>query len=276
MIISLFVVIALIWLTFATICDIKTREIPDWLNYSLIAIGLGLRFIFSFSDGFNLFLYGLLGVGISFLFGSAMYYGRQWGGGDVKLLMGMGAMFGSNIGFDIEIPFFPALIINVFIIGAVTGILYAVVLAIVHRKEFIKEFKKLNLKIIYFSLGFVTILMILGLFMNSILITLFFSITTLFFTSLYLLMGAVEKSCMYKFVNVNRLTEGDLLVRDILHKGKVIVSYKKPGLEKKDIESIKKLKFKTILIKEGIPFAPNFLIGFLILIFYGNLINFLW
>ena len=276
MIIYLFIVIALIWLIFATICDIKTREIPDWLNYSLIAIGLGLRFIFSFSEGFNLFLYGLLGVGVFFLFGSAMYYGRQWGGGDVKLLMGMGAMFGSNIGFDIEIPFFLALIINIFIIGAVTGILYAVILAIIHRKEFVKEFKKLDFKIIYFSIGFVAILMILGISMNLLLIALFFSISTLFFTSLYLLMSAVEKSCMYKFVNVNKLTEGDLLVKDILHKGKVIVSYKKPGLEKKDIESIKKLKFKTILIKEGIPFAPNFLIGFIILIFYGNLLSFLW
>lgn len=276
MIISLFVIIALIWLIFASICDIKTREIPDWLNYSLIAIGLGLRFIFSFSEGFNLFLYGLLGVGISFLFGSAMYYGRQWGGGDVKLLMGMGAMFGSNLGFDVDIPFFLALVINIFISGAVTGILYAAVLAIIHRKEFVKEFKKLDFKIIYFSLGFVTILMILGLFMDLLLITLFFSVSTLFFTSLYLLMSAVEKSCMYKFVNINKLTEGDLLVRDILHKGKIIVSYKKPGLEKKDIETLKKLKFKIILIKEGIPFAPNFLIGFLILIFYGSLLSFLW
>src|SRR3989344_2872025 len=274
MIISLFVTIAIIWLIFAAICDIKTREIPDWLNYSLIAIGLGLRFIFSFSEGFNLLLYGLLGVGISFLFGSAMYYGRQWGGGDVKLLMGIGAMFGSNIGFDTGIPFFLALVINIFIAGAATGILYAVVLAIIHKNDFIKEFKKLDFKIIYLSFGFIAILMIIGLFMNSLLITLFFIIATLFFTSLYLLMSAVEKSCMYKFVKVNKLTEGDLLVRDILHKGKIIVSYRKPGLEKKDIETMKKLNINKILIKEGIPFAPNFLIGFLILIFYGSLLSF--
>ena len=41
------VIVGFIGLIFATITDIKKREVPDWLNYSLIAIGLGARGIYS-------------------------------------------------------------------------------------------------------------------------------------------------------------------------------------------------------------------------------------
>ena len=32
-------IIAIIWLIFASISDIKTHEVPNWLTYSLIIIG---------------------------------------------------------------------------------------------------------------------------------------------------------------------------------------------------------------------------------------------
>ena len=43
------IVIGIIGILIAAISDIKTREIPDWLNYSLIALGLGIRIIYSIS-----------------------------------------------------------------------------------------------------------------------------------------------------------------------------------------------------------------------------------
>ena len=92
------VITALLWVLFASLSDIKTREVPDWLSYSLIAIGLGLRGINSiYLKDVWFFLYGLIGLTIMFGFGMLMYYTKQWGGGDSKLIMGLGAVFGSNI-----------------------------------------------------------------------------------------------------------------------------------------------------------------------------------
>ena len=82
----------LIGLLIATMTDIKTREVPDWLSYSLIVIGLGVRLIYSlFEWNFSYVLFGFIGFGIFFLIALFMYYTKQWGGGDSKLLMGLGA-----------------------------------------------------------------------------------------------------------------------------------------------------------------------------------------
>ena len=55
-------IIALIALIIGTYTDIKTREVPDWLNYSLIFIGLGGRLIFSLVKfDFSYLIEGLLG-----------------------------------------------------------------------------------------------------------------------------------------------------------------------------------------------------------------------
>ena len=65
-----------------SITDIKTREIPDWVSYSAIILGLGLRLLYSLSTlDWSFFLYGLLGFGIFLALGLFMFYTGQWGGG---------------------------------------------------------------------------------------------------------------------------------------------------------------------------------------------------
>ena len=77
---------------------------------------------------------------------------------------------------------------------------------------------------------------------------------------------------MYKYIDINKLTEGDWAARDVKYKGKIICKKDSYGLTKLEINLLKKHKFKKILIKEGIPFVPSFLIGFLISIIWGNII----
>jgi len=40
------VTIVLIGLIIGSYTDLKTREVPDWLNFSLVAIGIGANLIF--------------------------------------------------------------------------------------------------------------------------------------------------------------------------------------------------------------------------------------
>ena len=97
--------VVLIWLTAATISDIKTKEVPDWLNFSLIAIGLAIFATKSILEqSYWPILHSLLYVGIFLIIGNIMYYTKQWGGGDAKLLIGIGAI----------LPVYPSLLRNFF------------------------------------------------------------------------------------------------------------------------------------------------------------------
>ena len=136
------VIIALIWLIFATYFDIKTQEIPDWLTYSLIIIAIVLKLLHSLATNeWNFFYYGLLGGLIFFAIGSLMYYTKQWGGGDTKLLAGLGIAFTSYPRFllnylnpNLNFPFLFTLFINILIAGALYGIIWTFVLAIKNKK----------------------------------------------------------------------------------------------------------------------------------------------
>jgi len=81
---------------------------------------------------------------------------------------------------------------------------------------------------------------------------------------------------MLKYVEPNRLTEGDWIAKEIKYNGKYICGPKDLGIERKQINELIKLynqkKIKRILIKEGIPFVPSFLMAFVITIMYGNLL----
>ena len=91
---SLFLIIlAFIWLIVASVLDFKTREIPNWLNFSLITFALAFRALFSIVESEPLFfVYGVLGFAMFFILANIFYYARIIAGGDAKLLMGLGAV----------------------------------------------------------------------------------------------------------------------------------------------------------------------------------------
>jgi Flp pilus assembly protein protease CpaA len=50
-------ILGLVWILFATIQDIKKREIADWLSFSLIIFAIGFRFFYSLFEGNFSFFY---------------------------------------------------------------------------------------------------------------------------------------------------------------------------------------------------------------------------
>ncbi len=277
------VIVGFIGLIFATITDIKKREVPDWLNYSLIAAGLGTRGIYSLltEDG-SYILYGLLGFAVFFAFSNIMYYTKQWGGGDCKLLMGLGALFG-NYGLDslfgYNLPFLAGLLINIFIMGVLYGVFYALFLGIKNRKKFLVEFRKnkFNEVKIAGSAG-VVLVFFSWIFLDNFFARLLTILILIAFIAVILLslMKVVEKSCMYKNVDVGKLVVGDWLVNDIAVDGNVVCTSRNIGLTKEDISKLKDNGIKKVLVHEGIPFVPGFLLGFLVTIIFGDFLVFIF
>src|SRR3989344_3849867 len=238
------VIVALIVLIICSITDIKKREVPDLVSYSFIAVGFGARLIYSFIEkDFSYLIYGIIGFAIFFVFANLMYYTKQWGGGDCKLLMGLGVVFGnyqviSKFSLN-SLPFLGTLLLNILVAGVVYGLLLILISYSIFD-SFI--FKMVSL-------------VILICLISSIIIQ---------FTKI------IENSLMYKFIKVNKLVEGDWLAKDVFKANKLICKIRNIGLTKEDIEILKKNKIKTVLVKEGIPFVPGFLIGFIVSILFGD------
>ncbi|MBI2574772.1 hypothetical protein HYV82_02720 [Candidatus Woesearchaeota archaeon] len=81
---------------------------------------------------------------------------------------------------------------------------------------------------------------------------------------------------MLKYVGPEKLTEGDWIAKDIYVGGKYVCGPKDLGIEKSQIRQLLKYrhlgKIKKVLIKEGIPFVPSFLIAFLLSVKFGSLL----
>ncbi|MDD5086245.1 MAG: A24 family peptidase [Candidatus Nanoarchaeia archaeon] len=276
----LFNAIALISLIFASLTDIKTREVPDWLNYGLIIFGLFSRLIYSFvlSD-FSFFFYGLAGFFVFFIIGNLMFYSAQWGGGDSKLLMGLGALIGLNPNFT-EIPFIFMFFINIMIVGAFYGLFWSFLLAIKNWKKFSRDFTiRLKEKTRIRAIVIILCLLILSSsffinknFLRMMVVSLAVFTFLIFYLSLFI--KSIEKTCMLKYVNPEQLTEGDWIAKDVIVNKKRIAGPKDLGIEKKQINKLIEFKrkglVKKILIKEGIPFVPSFLIAYILTLFVGN------
>jgi len=279
------IIFGIIWLIAASISDIKTKEVPNWLNFSLLSIAFG---ILSFKSlvlwSFSPILNGLLGFGIFFLVGNLMYYTKQWGGGDAKLLYGLGALFyeyPTNLETifhpNLSLPFLAILFLNIIILGSIYGILISISLMITKRKLFLKKFKELNSKTKGVS-KILSILLVL-LIIATLFITKETSLKFIFILSgifpivlfyLFIAVKSIEEVCMYKKIKTSKLVEGDWVAETIKVNKKVVYNHKKSlGVTKDQIKIIKKYK-EEVLIKEGIAFVPPFLIATIVSLLFGN------
>lgn len=277
------VAVAIIWLVAASISDIKTKEVPDWLSYSLIIIAFTLIFLKSYYLlQYSLILYSLVGFLIFFLLSYLMYRTKQWGGGDAKLLMGMGALFatypGSLLNYfnpKLNLPFLLILLFNLLIIGALYGLIYGLTLAIKSKKKFSGEIKKYKIKKAFLFLPI--ILLAISLMTNLIevrFLLLSLALFTLILPYLIIFTKIIEKVAMIKSIKVEDLTEGDWIIKNIYYKKRLLYNKKSPGVTKNQIRLMKKYKIKKVIIKEGIPFTPTFLIALIVSLIFGNLLPF--
>ena len=240
---------------------------PDWLSYSLIAFGFGYRLLASvIYQDISFILAGLLGFVALLSFGALMFYTGQWGGGDSKILMGLGALIGlETTPYSMLLSFFS----NILLIGGVYGVVWSIGLAAVHFTKFRKEFRKLLLrKDFRIAFAFICVpalgLALLTRFgvtwaLNGMMVGILFVIPFLFAA-----VKAVELSSMYSYVRPDKLTEGDWIAED------VIVGKKDQIKELRMLYS--KGKVGKIKMKSGIPFVPSFLIAFLVTLVFGNVI----
>ena len=274
--------ISFIALLIGSATDLKTREVPDWVNYGLIVSGIGLNLLFSAIYSNSSFIINSI-IGLLIFFGIAyiMFYAGQWGGGDSKILMGLGAMIGIDVSFK-NPQFLAGFFINALFAGAAYGLLWSIFLVFKNRKKFWMEFKAILLKqdvvkakkIIIASLC----LLIISLFLIKVyylrILVLSLALLILLTFYLWIFVKAIEKSCMHKLVEPSKLTEGDWIVKDIVVGKDYICGPKDLGIEKKQIKKLVSLyrqgKIKKILIKEGIPFVPSFLIAFVLNFMIGN------
>jgi len=265
------IALALIWLVFASLQDLKKREVSDWLNFSLIIFALGFRFFYCLfsAENFTFFYQGLIGLGIFFILGNLLYYGRMFAGGDAKLMIALGAVLPFSRDFLTNLNLFILFFFVFLFVGAVYSLGMSVTLSLGNfskcKKEFFRRLKN-NQKLFYVPMVFGLFLMILG-FIQYLLFVLGLLIFIL--PSFYFYAKAIDETCMIKKIKTSKLTEGDWLYKKIKI-GKEAINPNWNGLSKEEVKSIQK-KYKVVLIRQGIPFTPVFLISFLILIYFWKI-----
>ncbi len=273
------IIVALFVLAVASYVDLRILEVPDWLNYAGISAGIGIHFIYSAQQAsWWPIASSLAGFGIGFAIACFMYYTGQWGGGDAKLLMALGAL----IGFDIDkFGFGASFLINLVFVGGAWGLAWSAGLAIRNIKKFWKTFKALRhhkpyarMRII--SLVTAAILIIASFIMRDYQLELIgLALLSYLLCYLTIFVKSIELCCMHKWITPDKLTEGDWLVHAV-KVGKMKVLPGKLGLEQKQVNLLKQLyakkKIDKLLVKYGIPFAPAFLIAFAVTWYAGNVI----
>ena len=282
-------ILCMIMLIISSITDIRTREVPDFMNFIFISLGLGYHL-------FESLIYwtwlpiaeSVLGLLVFLGLAYAMFYTGQWGGGDSKLLMGFGAVLGIPLAIPItntfsywlsNPPFIIVFVIMTFLVGAIYGLVWVLFHIIKNKKKTFKRMGELlKEKQSVFAKKIVLVISIL-LFIGIIVfpafqLKVFFALCAiLIWSSLYLsvLIKAVEEICMTKKIPISKLTVGDWVVDEVNVNGERICGPDDLGIEKEQIEELKILsgmgKLKKITIREGIPFVPSFLMGFILTFF---------
>jgi prepilin signal peptidase PulO-like enzyme (type II secretory pathway) len=270
------VFIALIFLIIASYHDIKTREIPDYISYSLITIAILFSLIKSiYFTTFSFIVQSLFGLLVFLLLSFFLYYTKQWGGGDAKLLIALGASFPVYPEFlisifnpNLSLPYLLIFLINLVIVGSIYAIIYSIVLTLKEKDYLTKNFNKKYL----ISLFAFVILLLISLFFPQPFNLLVVVVALLsFYPFLFYYVKLFEKHFMIKSLPLSKITEGDWLAKDVFKNKKLILSKNSPGLTLEDLKKLKQNKINQVTIKYGMPFIPSFLLAFIISMFFGNL-----
>lgn len=272
----------------SSIVDLRTGEVPDTLSVgfsaAILLIAAGYSTIAWNADA----ILTTIGAGAAyFLLGYIAFRLGQWGGGDVKILAGIGCTLGllDSTGFawpnSTYFPYTVTYIVNMAAVATPYVILYGLALGFGRPDVNLKFLQKLREKTTIAVFLFTLSPLILSIYMGYHTLTLVYSTIPVFFIfSLYL--KSVEKVALQKRVKVKDLREGDMLAEDIIVNGEVKARGKMiEGITAQDLELLRGLHQQgkvpdEILIRWGIRFVPIFLTAFLVTLYFGNFLELLF
>lgn len=256
MLFEVLTVLSFVVFVVGTITDIKKREFPDYLSGLYVISAVAIRAVWALVTKDAMIVLPSIFFGlVVFLFSYLMYKLRMWGGGDVKLLTGTVIAL---TGFNDKYLFILFYMINFFVVGALYGIAMSLLYALKNPEAVKKDIiNKTNFLKILISLISSAIILFTIKTQIAKIVAVMLPLTIL----LDIVLRAVEKNCFVKKIAVSKLTEGDWVItrlkgiyepeRDICVNEKIIKEFKKRG-------------FKTVIVKEGIPYIPSFLIAFIL------------
>ncbi|MBI2047178.1 prepilin peptidase [Candidatus Pacearchaeota archaeon] len=259
--------LAFIWLCVASLQDIKKREVANWLSFSLILFALAFRAFYALLNNNIWFLLnGLIGLAMFYVLANILYYGRLFAGGDAKLLIALGAVLPILDYFLANMAFLLVFIFLFLAAGSVYSLIYTVFLVSRRKKEFAKEFggQFRKNKMLFFVCFILAVLALISVSFLDERLFFIFPLLVFLIPFLYSYAKAVEEACMIKNVKTSELTIGDWLYKDA-KAGRTIIKKDWQGLDEKQIKLLRRYK-KNVMIKQGVPFVPSFLIAFIILV----------
>lgn len=247
-----------ILLAISSITDIRRKEVPDFLTNTFILFGtLSQLTIFISTWNWDRLIWVAISSAFSVAVGILLYFSGIWGGGDVKVLAACALLFGY---VEMDELFFLKFFSNFLLVGAFYGSAF-------FSLVFLRNFSRISRWRKMFNFALIACVLLLSLLFHQ-----FWYVILMGGILIWLSVNAewVEGS-MRKYVEIPRLTEGDWLVKPVKYKG-IVVEPRPTGLTKEDLKKLRRLyrmgRMKKVLIKEGAPFVPAFLIAFLLTLIF--------
>jgi len=255
--------------------DLKTTEFPDWLPYSMIILALAVRGVAAWLLADWSIITSSVLIGVAFLaLGLAMYFLKQWGDGDAWLLGALGFLFPNASGFAYSgvFPFPVAMIFNFFLVAFAYIIVYSVALSFTRPdiySGFIRSFRR-DYKGAVVLVGGATaayLAFLLAMFFTfslappSPLLAASFPALVAFIVVFSRYGMYIEKNLFKRRIPVSRLRAGD-----------VPVGGQWRVLSPKEVKALKR-RGGSIWIKEGVRFAPVFVIALIVTLLLGDVFS---
>ena len=278
------VALTLFFLAAASYFDLRDGEIPDKLSFTLALLMVAFSLL-SVVFGYGIALLRSAPVGVAyFAFGYLLYRLGQWGGGDVKIMGGVGLSLGllDYLGFhwsNVELaPYYLSFFVNMGIASIPYIIAYSVILSF-RKPSVLSKFRQ-TMGSWRFILGFSLLAVppVAAYLSGRTLVSYVMALPPLYLLlSIYL--KSVEYEALQKTVSVSDLSEGDVLAEDLVVDGVRIESKRSiEGMYCQKAEEIKKLALDgkippEIRVKWGVKFVPIIALAYALTLYRGNLME---
>lgn len=280
--------IALVGSTIAAYWDLKTTEVPDSISIITAVSGLAVNAGLWYTTGDVMYFVSSVVVGLVFFgLGWLFFLTGVWGGADAFVLGAVGFAFPRLPGVFspvsvAEWPFALTLLMNVFIVGAVYTLGFALFKGLRSREvmeEYFRDMKDywkgiLAVLIVYCAVIIgITWYLWPGEFLNmSVSYILRSGPFLVGLLMVYRFLRIVEEVGMQKVVAVEDLEEGDVLGEDVeVGDGEEIKADRIVGLSEEQIGDIRE-NVEKVTVKSGVMFVPAFPVAILLSVTAGDLI----